>query len=98
MKYKVNIRGDAKLDLKEIQEYLSSFGATPKVKLKQSFSTFIKNAAANPLMYPEYEDNKKYRRAVIEYGYLVFYTVGDRTVTVMRVLNDRQNVNSIIIE
>ena len=96
MKYRIYILDDAKTDLKEIRRYLSDYGTVPKRKLKESFNNFIKNVANNPFMYPVYDYNQKYRKAVIEYGYLVFYTVENKIVRIQRVLNDRQNVIRII--
>ncbi|MCL2321460.1 MAG: type II toxin-antitoxin system RelE/ParE family toxin [Oscillospiraceae bacterium] len=96
MKYRIYILDDAKTDLKEIRRYLSDYGTVPKQKIKESFNTLIKNLADNPFIYSVYDDNQKYRKAVIEYGYLVFYTVENKIVRIQRVLNDRQNVIRII--
>jgi addiction module RelE/StbE family toxin len=96
MKYRIYILNDAKIDLKEIRRYLSDYGTVPKQKFKESFNNFIKNVADNPFMYPVYDYNQKYRKAVIEYGYLVFYTVEDNIIRIQRILSDRKNVIRIV--
>jgi len=94
--YKVKILTLARADLKEIRTYLSDFGDVPKIKFRKSFDKFAGNVTNTPFMYPEYADNTKYRVAVIEYGYLVFYTVVDNAVGIARVLSDKRNVQDII--
>jgi len=94
--YKVRILTLARADLKEIRLYLSEFGDAPKRKFRNSFDKFAGNVSSNPLIYPVYEDNPDYRVAVIEYGYLVFYSVNESIVGVARVLSDRRNVQDII--
>jgi len=98
MKYKSKILNIARNDLKEIRTYLSDFGSSPKRKLRESFYEYVKNVSKNPYIYPEYEENKTYRKAVIQYDYLVFYTVDEesKTVKIQRVLSSRQNVKNIL--
>jgi len=98
MKYKSKILNIARNDLKEIRDYLSEFGSTPKSKLKESFYQYMKNISDNPYIYPEYEENKKYRKAVIQYEYLVFFTVDEnnKTVKTERVLSSKRNVKNIL--
>jgi len=90
---KIIILSTAKDDLKEIHGYLSEFGDTPIKKFKQSFIDFISRVEKTPLLYAQYEYNPIYRRAVIEYGYLVFYRVGDdKTIRIYRVLHGKRDV------
>jgi len=98
MKYKSKILSLARDELKEIRAYLSEFGSIPKNKIKESFFQYVKNASDNPYMYPEYEENKKYRKAVIQYEYLVFFTVDEdnKMVKTERVLSSKRNVKSIL--
>jgi len=65
----------ARDDLKEIRDRLVEFGNNPPRKFKDSFTVFCANITSMPYMYPQYDQNQKYRRAVIEYDYLVFYQV-----------------------
>ena len=65
----------ARDDLKEIHNRLVEFGYTPPKKFRDSFTTFCTNITGMPFMYPEYDLNSKYRKAVIEYDYLVFYQI-----------------------
>jgi len=96
--YKSRILDIARNDLKEIRTYLSDFGSIPKRKLRESFNEYVKNVSNNPYIYPEYEENNMYRKAVIHYDYLVFYTVDEenKTVKIQRVLSSRQNVKNIL--
>ena len=86
----------AKNDLKEIHIRLSEYGKTPPKKFRDSFITFCTNVTSMPLMYPKYEYNSKYHKAVIEYDYLVFYMVekvsdNDR-VRIFRVLHGKRDI------
>ena len=65
----------ARDDLREIHERLSEFGANTPKKFRESFEKFCIQAENMPYIYSRYEPNPKYRRAVIEYDYLVFYQV-----------------------
>ena len=98
MKYKTKILNLAKNDLKEIRDYLSDFGSIPKRNFKESFKLCADNISNNPYMYPEHEDNKNYRKAVIQYGYIVFFTVdeNDKTIYISRILNSKRNVKDVL--
>jgi len=98
MRYKPKILSLARNDLKEIRDYLKDFGNVPKHKFRKSFDKYAIDVSNNPYIYPEYEENKNYRKAIIEYGYLVFYTVDEekKVVGIMRVLSSRRNVEDII--
>ena len=65
----------ARDDLKEIRNRLSEFGSVPTTRFRDSFATFCDNVANWPDMYPLYDLNHNYRRAVIMYDYLVFYQI-----------------------
>ena len=75
-------------DLKEIRNLLSEFGTSPPRKFRESFERFCTQVERMPYIYSQYENNPKYRRAVIEYDYLVFYQVEDESerVKIFRVL------------
>jgi len=86
----------ARDDLKEIHYRLSEFGNIPPKKFRDSFTSFCTNVAYMPYMYPEYDQNSKYRKAVIKYDYLVFYQIekissGER-VKVYRVLHGKRDI------
>ena len=85
-------------DLRDIHGYLSQFGQVPPRKLRESFEKFCDAVLSMPYMYGKYEYNADYRKAVIEYGYLVFYKVeeGNNRVYIHRVLNGKREVTSLL--
>ena len=86
----------AKDDIKEVHDRLAEFGNTPLKKFRDSFTTFCTNVTNMPLMYPKYELNPKYHKAVIEYDYIVFYqteSVGSKDrAKVYRVLHGKRDI------
>lgn len=88
----------ARDDLKEIHDYLSEFGATPQRKFRKSFENFCTYVESMPFIYSQYEQNPKYRRAVIEYDYLVFYQVEERSnrVRIFRVLHGKRDITHLL--
>jgi len=88
----------ARDDLKEIRERLSEFGAKPPKKFRESFEKFCILVENMPYLYSRYEPNPKYRRAVIEYDYLVFYQVEESSerVKVYRVLHGKRDIEILL--
>jgi len=90
----------AKDDLKEIHGLLSEYGNIPPKKFRESFEQFCVNVSNMPYMYAQYELIPKYRRAVIEYDYLVFYQVeeksGEARAKVYRVLHGKRDMRTLI--
>jgi plasmid stabilization system protein ParE len=88
----------ARDDLKEIHEYLSEFGGNPQKKFRASFEKFCIQVSDMPYMFGQYEHNRKYRRAVIAFGYLVFYQIEEKSgmVSVYRVLHGKRNINPLL--
>ena len=86
----------ARDDLKEIRDRLVEFGNNPPRKFKDSFTVFCANITSMPYMYPQYDLNPKYRKAVIEYDYLVFYQVekigGKDRARIYRVLHGKRDI------
>jgi len=91
----------ARDDLKEIHERLIEFGRIPPKKFRDSFTTFCTNVTSMPYMYPEYEINPKYRKAVIEYDYLVFYQIekdsSKEKVKIYRVLHGKRDILPLLL-
>jgi len=90
----------AKSDLKEIRERLVEFGNIPPKKFRDSFTWLCSNITSMPYMYPKYELNPNYHKAVIEYDYLVFYKVEkvnkkDRAM-IYRVLHGKRDVSPLL--
>ena len=89
----------ARDDLKGIHEYLSEFGDNPPKKLRKSFEDVCSRVAEMPYIYAQYEPEPKYRRAVIEYDYLVFYQVEESSgrVKIYRVLHGKRDILPLLI-
>lgn len=88
----------ARADLREIRGYLAEHGEAPPKKLRESFEKFAHQVADMPNMYSRYEHNPNYRRAVIEYGYLVFYQVDEAAgdIKVYRVLHGKRGLLALL--
>jgi plasmid stabilization system protein ParE len=90
----------ARNDLKEIRERLAEFGNNPPSKFRRSFEAFYANITSMPLMYPQYELNSKYRKAIIEYEYIVFYQVDDSdsesVAKIYRVLHGKRDISPLL--
>ncbi|MCL2819799.1 MAG: type II toxin-antitoxin system RelE/ParE family toxin [Oscillospiraceae bacterium] len=86
----------ARDDLKEIHSKLIEYGNIPPKKFKDIFKTFCDNITTMPYMYPEYDQNPKYRKAVVEYDYLVFYQIEKvdtkERARVYRVLHGKRDI------
>ena len=84
----------ARDDLKEIRASLSEYGNTPPKKFRESFEKFCENVEDMPYMHSVYGPNAKYRRAVIEYDYLVFYQIEESSqrVKIYRVLHGKRDI------
>ena len=90
----------ARDDLKEIHEQLLEYGNNPPLKFRASFEKFCNNVATMPYMYAVYDLNPAYRRAVLIYGYLVFYRVevinNQARAKIYRVLYGKRNMQSLL--
>jgi len=90
----------ARDDLKEIHSRLIEYGNIPQKKFKDTFKTFCDNVTTMPHMYPEYDYNSKYRKAVVEYDYLVFYQIekvdNKERARVYRVLHGKRDILPIL--
>jgi len=86
----------ARDDLKEIRDRLAEFGNNTPRKFRDSFTVFCTNVTSMPYMYPQYDLNPKYRKAVIEYDYLVFYQVEKKgsknRAKIYRVLHGKRDI------
>lgn len=90
---KVSILDLAKNDLKEIQEYLSNFGVNPTRKFRESFEKFCYQVKNMPNMFEAYVHNGDYRKAVLVFGYLVFYQVSEELgeIKIYRILHSKRD-------
>ena len=81
-------------DIEEIHETLNEFDPGPSENFKLSFKKFCSQVVDTPYMWPVYIHTPAYRRAVLEYGYLLFYKVDEEAnlVKIYRVLHGKRNV------
>ena len=90
----------ARDDLKEIYERLTEYGNTPPQKFRDAFEAFCDNITTLPFMYPKYDHNTKYHKAVIEYDYLVFYQVeatnNEDRAKIYRVLHGKRDIAPLL--
>ena len=88
----------ARNDLHEIHNYLSEFGLNPQIKFKESFKSFCLRVIDTPYLYARYEPDPKYRKAVIEYNYLVFYVVDENNskIKIYRVLHGKRDASAFL--
>jgi len=86
----------ARDDLKEIHYRLIEYGNIPPKKFKDSFKSFCDNVTTMPDMYPKYDQNPKFRKAIIEYDYLVFYQIEEvedkERARIFRVLHGKRDI------
>ena len=89
---KLIVLKSAVTDIKEINKYLCEFGQQPARKFRQSVEKFREQVVNTPYMYPEYAPLPEYRRAILEYGYLLFYKVDEEIdrIKIYRVLHGKQ--------
>ena len=92
----------AKDDLKEIHGYLSEFGEGPPGKFRESFEKFCVQVTKVPCSFSRYEHSPNYRKAVIAFGYLIFYRVekAEKTegeVKIYRVLHGKRSVGHLVL-
>ena len=87
MKYKILFSPLAKEDKNEIKTYLSKFYPGTPGKFTELLKKQIDFLKENPYMYPEFSENKDYRRMLVG-NYIVFYRVDDkkRQVSIFRIL------------
>jgi plasmid stabilization system protein ParE len=84
--------------LYDIHRYLSEYGDSPLGKFRESFEKFCIQVSDMPYMFGQYEQNPRYRKAVIVFGYLVFYRIDDDdgTIKVYRVLRGKRNTAPLL--
>jgi len=98
MKHNIFISDEANIDFYEILEYLPEVSETAQKKFRESYDKFIERVSNMPFMFGKYEYNPKYRKASLEYDYLVLYNVDKRkkVVEIHRILNSKRNIENLI--
>jgi plasmid stabilization system protein ParE len=97
MKYDISISISANTDFFQICENLKEYGRNAIDIFAGSFDKFIDNVTDMPLMYPQYR-NTKYRKAGIEYGYIIFYKINkkEKSINVSRILHGKRNIDNLL--
>ena len=97
MKYNISILISANTDFFQICENLKEYGKHPIDIFTKSFDKFIDNVTVMPSMYPQHR-NTKYRKAIIEYNYIIFYKVNKtkKIINISRILHGKQNIDNLI--
>ena len=97
MAYKVKLLNLAENDLDEICHYLSQFYPGTAGRFLDAIEQIFNNISQNPKMYPLYEYNKEYRKAVTN-NFLVFYKTDKKNtlINIYRILHGKQNIISIL--
>ena len=101
--YKIIIKEEAIEDIKNITDYISNKlnNKSAAKKLINNIKNEVKNIKLFPYSNPQYlplkKLSKKYRKSVIK-NYVLLYAIDEdkQEIEVMRVLHNKQNIESII--
>ena len=99
MSYRVTFLDTAKLDMDDIEEYLSQFYPSTA----SNFFTMLKDKVLNLedflFMYPEYEYDPYFRKMIID-DYLLFYCVDESRylVVIHRMFHSKRDVSQQLLE
>ncbi len=99
MVYKLSLLKRAELDLEEILAYKAQYYAGTADAFLTALEKTLNGISGNPLMYPAYDNNPRYRRAVVE-DYLLFYRVEKEAsvVQVYRILHGRRDLRKFLMK
>ncbi|MFP3041032.1 type II toxin-antitoxin system RelE/ParE family toxin [Treponema primitia] len=97
MAYEVKLLKRAIEDIDGICQYLSQFYPGTSGRFLDDLERAIEGLAQNPYMYVEYENNKTYRRMIVN-DYLVFYKTfkTGKTIRIYRVLHGKRNIEAFL--
>lgn len=97
MGYKPIMSKPAKKDIAVISAYKSQFYAATLNRFYNAFEDTYKKVAENPYMYPAYEHNQKYRKAVF-LDYVMFYRVfeSSNTVRIYRIIHGKMDIGKYL--
>ena len=98
MSYNLKLLKRAERDIGEILEYKADFYAGTADRFISELEKVLDRIAENPFVYQVYENNPRYRRAVVG-DYLLFYRVFEKTrqARVYRVLHSKRDINQLFI-
>jgi plasmid stabilization system protein ParE len=97
MGYSIEYRALANRDVDKIGAWLKQFYPSTPIRFQIALQQFERNVAETPRMYPPWEMNPKFHKAVVG-KYLVFYTVHDKlqTIRIHRVLRGSWDIKKYI--
>ncbi|EMS71418.1 type II toxin-antitoxin system RelE/ParE family toxin [Ruminiclostridium cellobioparum] len=97
MDYRIRYLPVSRQNLDDILKYFSGFYPGTLLRFVMDQRQCIDNLRTQPLMYSVYADFPVYRHIPVG-DYIVFYVVNEsnRTVEIHRILNGKQNVQSIL--
>ncbi len=97
MDYRIRYLPVSRQNLDDILKNLSGFYPGTSSRFVMDLRQCIDNLRTQPLMYSVYADFPVYRHILVG-DYIVFYVVNEsnRTVEIHRILNGKQNVQSIL--
>jgi plasmid stabilization system protein ParE len=98
LKYSVEFLDPAWDDYRDITVYLSDYGEGPIGKFLSSLRTLENNLSIMPEGYPVSAENAKYRKAVIAYQYVVYYSIDYKKnlVELYRILKSSRDRNTLL--
>ena len=87
----------AERDLEGILEYKSLLYPGTAGRFIDDLEEVLENIAQFPLMYPVYENNPRYRRAIVN-EYLLFYRVVDKKpkIRIYRILHSKRDLVKLL--
>lgn len=91
--FRVVVSDNARIDLNNIQVYLSGFYTSTPKRFKVAFDRQIRLLKYNPYIHPIYFDNENYRYFIV-HNYLAFYDLDEQKqkVEIYRVLPATQDI------
>lgn len=97
MAYKMIYLTAARQDITIIAAYKSQFYTSTLRNFSAAFNDTYNKIAKNPFLYPVYEQNTKYRKAVFM-DYTLFYKVfeSSKTVRIYRILHGKMDIEKYI--
>ena len=99
MSYRVTFLDAAKLDMDDIEEYLSQFYPSTARNFFTTMKDKVLNLEVFPFMYPEYEYDQFFRKMVID-DYLLFYSVDEShyLVVIHRIFHSKRDISQQILD
>ena len=96
--YNIILLSNAKSDLFEIVEYLSSFYKSTAIKKYDKIIESISKLKDFPYLGSEYKSvvsDFDYRKLVVD-EYMVFYVVIDTTIEIHNIINSKMDIGSLV--